>query len=109
MRGRRQVRRVKDADRTQRSVGRHRSRRSARARSALPRVGRLCVRSWALSDRLLPSKGAAVLRRYMKTLLFAFGLRFRAHRYREREKIDEAFGVFGVVAAHGEAGQIGAI
>src|SRR5712671_1189313 len=32
-----------------------------------------------------------------------------AYGYRQREKIDEAFGVFGIVAAHGEAGEVRAI
>src|SRR5712672_3033259 len=45
------------------------------------------------------------------TVLIAAGLGFLlwADGYREREKIDEAFGVFGIVAAHGEAGEVGAI
>ena len=35
--------------------------------------------------------------------------RFQRHGDGQREKIDEAFGVLGVVAGHGEAGEIGAI
>ena len=39
----------------------------------------------------------------------SFGFRFGTDCYRQSEKVDEAFGVFGVVAAHGEAGEVGAI
>jgi len=45
----------------------------------------------------------------MSVLLISFGLCFRPDRYRQREQIDKAFSVLGVVAAHGEAGQIGAV
>src|ERR1700676_961420 len=49
-------------------------------------------------------------RHYKQELLFtALGFRFGAHRHRQREKIDEAFRVLGVVAAHGEAGEVGAV
>ena len=39
----------------------------------------------------------------------ALGFGFGPDGYRQSEEIDEAFGVFGVVAAHGEAGEVGAI
>src|SRR6266852_8759361 len=39
----------------------------------------------------------------------AFGFGFGTHRYRQREQVDETFGIFGIVAAHSEAGEIGAI
>src|SRR6266481_979955 len=49
-------------------------------------------------------------RPYKQQLLFAaLGFCFRAHGYGQREKIDEAFGVLGVVAAHGEAGEVRAV
>src|SRR5260370_4155305 len=49
-------------------------------------------------------------RSYSHKLLFAaFRLSFWTHSYWQRKQIDEAFCVFGVVAAHGEAGQIGAV
>src|SRR6266568_7964111 len=49
-------------------------------------------------------------RSYSHKLLFAaFRLSFWTHRYWQCKQIDETFGVFGVVAAHGEAGQIGAV
>src|SRR6266699_2724958 len=49
-------------------------------------------------------------RSYSHKLLFAaFRLSFWTHSYWQCKQIDETFGVFGVVAAHGEAGQIGAI
>src|SRR6267154_898384 len=51
-----------------------------------------------------------MLRPYKQQLLFAaLGFCFRAHGYGPREKIDEAFGVLGVVAAHGEAGEVRAV
>ena len=58
---------------------------------------------------LLAEMGAGVQRPCGLLVLARFCLCFRAHRYREREKIDEAFGIFGVVTAHREAGQIGSI
>jgi hypothetical protein len=63
----------------------------------------------AASDRrcLTGAQRAAPLQSL--SVVAAFGLRFRADRYREREKVDEAFGVLGIVAAHGEAGEVGAI
>src|SRR5271168_303035 len=42
-------------------------------------------------------------------MVAAFGFCFGTNRDRQSEKVDEAFGVFGVVAAHGEAGKVGAI
>src|SRR6267378_1576415 len=51
-----------------------------------------------------------MLRPYKQELLFAaLGLCFGTHGYGQREKIDEAFGVLGVVAAHGETGEVRAI
>src|SRR5882762_8947077 len=51
-----------------------------------------------------------MLRHYTQQLLFAaFGFRFGAHGYGQREKIDEAFGILGVVTAHGETGEVRAI
>src|SRR6266567_1736352 len=51
-----------------------------------------------------------MLRHYKQELLFAaFGFRFRTHGDGQREKIDEAFSVLGVVAPHGEAGEVGAV
>src|SRR6266849_2257949 len=48
-----------------------------------------------------------MLRSYKNKLVFAaLGLCFRAHRHGQREKIDETLGVLGVVAAHGEAGEV---
>src|SRR5260370_1308911 len=49
-------------------------------------------------------------RPYKHKLLFvAFRFGLGTHSYWQRKQIDEAFCVFGVVAAHGEAGQIGAV
>src|SRR6267378_256258 len=51
-----------------------------------------------------------MLRPYKHKLLFAaLGFRFRPDGDRQREKIDEAFGVLGVVAAHGETGEVRAV
>ena len=59
----------------------------------------------ACAMKVAAESGRSMLRPDSKQLLFAaFGFRFRAHGYGQREKIDEAFGVLGVVAAHGEAG-----
>ena len=44
------------------------------------------------------------------TLSFgAFGFGLRSNRDRKREKVDKALGVLRIVAAHGEAGEVGAI
>src|SRR5260370_23363407 len=49
-------------------------------------------------------------RSYSHKLLFvAFRFGLGTHSYWQCKQIDEAFGVLGVVAAQGEAGQIGAI
>src|SRR5580693_8122282 len=51
-----------------------------------------------------------MLRPYKKQLLLAaLGFCLRTHGYGQRKQVDEALGVFGVVAAHGEAGEVGAI
>src|SRR5258706_6956405 len=51
-----------------------------------------------------------MLRHYKQQLLFAaLGFRFRPDGDRQREKIDEALGIFRVVAAHGEAGEVRAV
>src|SRR5208282_109097 len=42
-------------------------------------------------------------------MVAAFGFSFGTHSNRQSEKVDEAFGVLGVVAAHGEAGKVRAI
>src|SRR5690348_16418329 len=44
-----------------------------------------------------------------ESALAAFGFGFRPHGDRQGKKVDEAFGVFRVVAAHGEAGEVRAI
>src|SRR5438552_1304392 len=45
----------------------------------------------------------------MSLLLISFSLCFGTHGYGQRKQIDKTFGVLGVVPAHGEAGQIGAV
>src|SRR6267378_5646100 len=51
-----------------------------------------------------------MLRPYKHKLLFAaLGLCFGTHGYGQREKIDEALGIFRVVMAHGETGEVRAI
>src|SRR5882762_6694116 len=45
----------------------------------------------------------------MSALLISFGFCFWAHGHGQRKKIDETLGVLGVVAAHGEAGEVRAI
>src|SRR6267143_6083601 len=51
-----------------------------------------------------------MLRPYKQELLCAaLGLCFGTHGYGQREKIDETFGVLGVVAAHGETSEVRAI
>src|SRR5260370_4653542 len=102
----------------QTSAGTRRTVRSVRARSVLPTAGRLCVRS-SFPARPQPEnspratfslQGRSMLRPYRQELLFAgFGLCSRAHGYGQRKQIDETFGVLGVVAAHGEAGEVRAI
>ena len=47
--------------------------------------------------------------RALVTIVALLSALLSGDRDRQREKIDEAFGVLRVVAAHGEAGQIGAI
>src|ERR1700733_12842114 len=47
--------------------------------------------------------------RNLQLVLAAFGFRFRPRRHRQRKEIDKSLRVFGIVAAHREAGQIGAI
>src|SRR5271169_1135983 len=42
-------------------------------------------------------------------LVATLGFCFRTNCYRQSEKVDEAFGVLGVVAAHGEAREVSAI
>src|ERR1700682_991247 len=90
----------------QTSAGTRRTARSARARSVLPTAGRLCVRS------LVNSRCGGTINRTpaRKELLFAaFGFRLRPDGHGQCKQIDETFGVLGVVAAHGETRQIGAI
>src|SRR6267378_6237093 len=51
-----------------------------------------------------------MLRPYKQELLFAaLGLCFGTHGYGQRKQVDEALGVLGVVAAHGETGEVRAI
>src|SRR5882762_2103696 len=51
-----------------------------------------------------------MLRPYKHKLLFAaLGFRFRPDRNRQRKQIDETLGVLGVVAAHRETREVGAI
>src|SRR6266403_3679995 len=72
------------------------SKRSLGARSKRPPHSRSSLRS--------------VIGRFLDELLLAaLGFCFGPDGYGQREKIDEALGVLGVVAAHGEAGEVGAI
>src|SRR6266849_5907264 len=72
------------------------SKRSLGSRSKRPPHSRSSLRS--------------VIGRFLDELLLAaLGFCFGPDGYRQREKIDEALGVLGVVAAHGEAGEVGAI
>src|ERR1700722_6091452 len=57
----------------------------------------------------LGRSNAAPLHEIGSLVLAAFGFFFRARGHRESEKIDKAFRVLRIVAAHREAGQIGAI
>src|SRR6267378_3697862 len=84
------------AGRRQRSAGTRRTVCSVRARPAFLPV---------------PVLSASRIRRQtrMSVLLISFGFCFWAHGYRQRKEIDETLGVLGVVAAHGEAGEVGAI
>src|SRR6266851_3343766 len=62
-----------------------------------------------IEERFLASLGMTSLAFVMATSGVAFGLCFGSHGDGKGEEIDEAFGVFWVVAAHGKAGQIRAI
>src|SRR5882762_7130664 len=123
MRDRRRSRKAADDGRTRTNAGTRRTFCPARARSGRPISDRLCVRSLASSDlgfglaaqsRSKPPCAADRLclagaqRCCALTVLIAAGLGFLlwADGYRKREKINETFGVFGIVAAHGEAGQV---
>src|SRR5258708_29944644 len=125
-RDRRRSGRAADDGRTRTNAGTRRTVCPARARSGRPRGDRLYVQSLASSvlgfglAAQSRSKPACAADRFClawaqrccaPTVLIAAGLGFLlwADGYREREKIDEAFGVFGIVAAHGEAGEVGAI
>src|SRR5580698_5501802 len=64
-----------------------------------------------MADNLV-KLGRSMLRPYKydsRLMVAAFGFCFVEDGYGSSEKVDEAFGVFGVVAAHGEASEVGAI